>query len=87
MIHVNIDQPSRTLGGGVKTGTHYYGYYIVIPKDIHYILDDQSVKYYKAPVFTDNQVLLSSSGLAIFTFYNRDEMLDKIDPKVTHSSI
>jgi hypothetical protein len=94
MIHVNIDQPKANREAlvfslkdieGVKTGTHYYGYYIMIPMDICYILDDQSVEHYKARVFMDNQVLLSLPAWQYSPIYNRDEMQDKIAPNVTHA--
>jgi hypothetical protein len=94
MIHVNIDWPEANREAlvfslkdieGVKTGTHYYGYYIMTPMDIHYILDDQSVKHYKAHIFTDNQVLFSLPAWPYSPLYNRDEMLDKIATNVMHA--
>ena len=68
LINVNIDHPEANREvlvfplkdiKGVKTGSLYYGYYIMVPMDIRFILDDQTVNRYKAQVFADHQVLLA----------------------------
>ena len=44
---------------GVKSGTMYYGYYIMVPLDMRFVLDDVTLGHYKARVVGDNQILVS----------------------------
>jgi hypothetical protein len=70
--------------GGVKQGTSYYGYYIMILMDVRFILDDQMVDHYKARLFASHQVLLMVPAWHYSPLYNRDEILvDKVDANVT----
>jgi hypothetical protein len=60
---VNIDRPEANREAfviplkeidGVKRGTSYYGYYIMIPMDVRLILDDKTVEHYKAWLLADH---------------------------------
>jgi hypothetical protein len=68
---------------GVKKGASYYGYFIMIPMDVRYILDDQTVEHYKARLFGNNKVLLTIPSWDYCPLYNRDEIAHQVDSNVT----
>jgi hypothetical protein len=60
LITVNTDRPECNREvlvfplqdiEGVKVGSHYFGYYIMFPMDIRYVLDNETIEHYKARVF------------------------------------
>jgi hypothetical protein len=98
LINVNIDRPEanrevlvfplkdiegvKTVKGEKKT-MHYFGYYIMFPMDIRFILDDETTEHYKARVFSMNQVLLSVPAWPYSPLMNRDEIANLVDGIVT----
>jgi hypothetical protein len=92
LINVNIDRPEANREvlvfplkeiEGVKPGSHYYGYYIMYPMDIRYILDDETIEHYKARVFSTNQVLLTVPAWPYSPLYNREEIRGNVQDIVT----
>jgi hypothetical protein len=68
---------------GVKRGTYFPGYYIMMPIDIRWFLDDQSIEYYKARVYSNNQVLISLPAWPYTPLYNREEIILSVAQNVT----
>ena len=92
LINVNVDHPEANREvlvfplkeiEGVKTGTSYYGYYIMVPMDVRFILDDQTIEHYKARLFANHQVLLTVPSWQYSPLYNRDEIVKKVATNVT----
>jgi hypothetical protein len=92
VINVNIDCPEANHEAfvfplkeiqGVKKGTSYYGYYIMIPMDVRFILDDQTIEHYKAQLFANHQVLLMMPSWDYSPLYNHDEIIEKVASNVT----
>jgi hypothetical protein len=70
---------------GVKSGTMYYGSYIMVPLDIRFVLDDVTLEHYKARVFGDNQILVSVPSHQYSVLYNRDEIMLSAPSHVTNA--
>jgi hypothetical protein len=92
LIHVTVDRPEANREvlvfllkeiDGVKIGTSYYGYYIMIPMDARFFLDDRTIEHYKARVFANHQVLLTIPSWPYCPLHNREEIVDKVDCNVT----
>ena len=92
LITVNIDRPEANREAfvfplkqidGVKLGADYCGCYIMIPMDVRFVLDDQTVEHYKARLFANNQVLLTVPSWDYSPLYNRDEIVNEVDANVT----
>jgi hypothetical protein len=89
---VNIDRPEANREvfvfplkniDGVKSGTDCHGCCIVILMDVRFVLDDQTVKHYKARLFANNQVLLTVPSWDDSPLYNQDETVNQVDSNVT----
>jgi hypothetical protein len=92
LINVNINRPEANREAlvfplkeiqGVKKGTSYYGYFIMVPMDVRFILDDQTIEHYKAWLYANHQVLLTMPSWDYSPLYNRDEIVKKVDQNVT----
>ena len=94
LITVNTDRPECNREvlvfplqdiKGVKVGSHYFGYYIMFPMDIRYVLDNETIEHYKARVFSANRVLLSVPAWPYSPLYNRDEIAGKVTDVVNNA--
>jgi hypothetical protein len=68
---------------GLEKGNQYYGYYIMYQMDIRHIVDDPSIEFYKARVFTSNSLLVKVPAWPYSVLYNRDEILKNVSTTVT----
>jgi hypothetical protein len=83
LIEVNIRRPEKNREvlvfdvkdiPGVTHGTVFSGYYIFLPMDIRFTLDDYSQNHYTARVCADHQVLITLPAWPYSLLYNRDQM-------------
>jgi hypothetical protein len=94
LINVNIDRPEANREvfvfplkeiDGVKTGTSCHGCHIMLPMDVRFILDDQTVEHCKARLFANHQVLLTVPSWDHSPLYNRDEIVDHVHDDVMNA--
>jgi hypothetical protein len=92
VIAVNIDKPEANREAlvfplkdmvGMKKGASYYGYYIMMPMDVRYIMDNENVEHYKARLFGNNKILLTVPAWDYSHLYNREEIFDQVAMNVT----
>jgi hypothetical protein len=83
LIRVNIRRPERNREvlvfevkdiEGAKKATVFSGYYIFLPMDIRFTLDDFTSDHYTARVIADHQVLVTLPAWPYSLLYNRDDM-------------
>ena len=55
------------------------GYYIQIPSDVQWILDDQETEFYKAWLFSENQILVQAPAQDYDDVHSRDSILYHYD--------
>jgi len=92
-IKVNTDHPEanrevmvydieRVEGVGDNTNCLFKGFWICLPIDIRFILDDHATTHWKARVFSSNTVMLSIQAWNYSHLHDRDQFEDKVDTNV-----
>ena len=73
----------RIQGAGeANKNTLYKGFWICLPIDVRFILDDVNTEHWKARVFSSNSVLLSIQAWNYSHLYDRDELETNVDENV-----
>jgi hypothetical protein len=94
LIHVNTGCPEANGEAlvfslkdipGAKSGTMYHGYYIMLPMDIRFVLDDGTLEHYTARIFMDTQILVSVPSHQYSVLYNRDKLMKCVPSPVTNA--
>lgn len=63
----------------------YQGYYLMIPMDARFVLDDPSKDYYKARIFSDKSILIQIPAWHYGILNNRDEIAAHVAENVTNA--
>jgi hypothetical protein len=63
----------------------YQGYYMMIPMDARFVVDDPSKDYYKARISSDNSVLIQIPAWHYGILNNRDEIAAHVADNVTNA--
>ncbi|CAB9506771.1 unknown protein [Seminavis robusta] len=90
-IKVNTERPEanreagiyeldRIAGAGDKKNQLYSGFWIVLPIDIRFILDDMSAAHWSARIIAKNKILLSTQAWNYSCLYDRDEFKKNVQP-------
>jgi hypothetical protein len=84
VTEVNVDRPeanrevmifrAKDIVGAKDELCYFFGYVIVLPIDIRHIMDDDKVEWFRARVYTHNQVLLSYPAYTYALLNNREEI-------------
>jgi len=74
------DIPSVING---RTMDRHHGFYIVVPQDIYYVLDDPATEFYTATVYSRNQIMLKIPAFPYSFLHKRDEIEDVVEEDFT----
>ena len=95
MIEVNVDRPEKngecfvfaikdipSVVKGREMDRHH-GYYIMLPQDIFYMLDNLTVEYYSATLYSRNQVMLKVPAFPCSLLAQRDALVPVVSDVFT----
>jgi len=75
---VQIYDLERIEGVGDKKNQLFKGFWMLLPIDIRFILDDTATTHWMARVFNDNTVMLSIQALNYSALYDRDQFEKRV---------
>jgi hypothetical protein len=92
-IEANIERPERNREVLVfpivdipgEKNQVFTGYYIMTPMDIRFVMDEPTISFYNARVFTNKSVLIKLPGWLYSPLNDREEFKQRVTDNVTNA--